>query len=904
MKKSVLIALSLLMTAYLGSGGVTSAVAVSTRPHAQQDVLPWMNTSLPAARRAELLIAAMTLDQKLEHIFNKPVYNPDLDAASGGNPTDRKGCDFTIVGRHIEGIPALKIPDFRMANGGTGIRGGDCTPEPTATALPAQVSSAATFNRSLNFRWGQLLDRELHAWAHQVLWGPVINLIRTPYGGRNQEFFSEDPYLTGVLGSDLIRGIQARGVSQATVKHFVANDSEYQFERWTSANRVPPRALHELYLLPFEMAVKTAHPASIMCAYPHVNFTYNCSSSPLLRKTLRQDWGYRGYVYSDRRAMQATVASIKAGVAVEVDEAPDWYAPARVKAALAAGLITVRNIDDLLRNRYIKMFQFGDFDHPATHFTFNQVDLSPAGADAKFSKQAAAESLVLLRNSRGLLPLDAKAVKSVALIGPDWFAGEATLPPRSGNRADNIGVVAPYKVSPRQGLENTLAHLGASNVQVTYNDGDVIADAVDLAAKSDVTVLMVGDVARETWDKNADWREENPGGNTKGAGKEIPDLDLPSVNGTNQQQLIPRILAANPNTVVVLKTEGQVNMPWINQVHTMVEAWYPGQEDGNVVADMLFGVTNPSGKLPLTIGRTPREAAYRTQTQYPGHEEQTGTPGGIGRDPIPGAPQRVVRYTENLRMGYRWYEATGTKPLFPFGHGLSYTTFRYSNLRLAKLGSRGRAGLRVSYTITNTGTRAGKEASQVYLRLPARADEPSKRLVQFSKVALAPGQSKRVTVGIGALAANHPFSYWSPKFPGNLRRWAEGSWKTARGVYTVRVGGSSASTPLARSIRLNLRPASRTRSLIRDVHVRPRHPGPRVRAHVTFTVRSGGAPAAGRVVVRERGRVLGRDTLSVTGNASVQIRRLGVGSHRIALVYPGTTRARAVTEHITIRVRR
>ncbi|MBB3043457.1 glycoside hydrolase family 3 C-terminal domain-containing protein [Nocardioides soli] len=781
---------------------VTAALFLATpipTATSQAAPLPWMDTSKTPEQRADLLISAMTLDQKIEQIANRPVYNADLD---DGDPDNGEGCDFTEVGRHIEGIPELQIPDFRQANGGTGIRGGDCSPEPTATALPAQVASAATFNRRLNYEWGQLLDQEMRAWGHHVLWGPGMNLIRTPYGGRNQEYFSEDPYLTGALASQIVDGIQARRISQATIKHFVANDSEYQFERWTSANRVPPRAMHELYLLPFEMAVKDADPASIMCAYPHVNFSYNCDSSPLLQQTLRQSWGFDGYVFSDRRAQQSTVPSVLAGVDVELDEQPEWYTPERIKAAINSGEITEGHIDDLLRERYVKMFEFGDFDDPYDAFQWDTISFSPEATHAQLAKQAAAESLVLLRNDRNILPLNAQAVSSIALIGPSWFAGEATLPPRSGDRFDNIGVVEPYQVTPEQGLHNALDSLG-SDATVTYNDGDDISSAEQLAADSDVTILMVGDVARETWDKNGNVDQENPSGSVAGAPNEVADLDLPSVTGTNQQLLIPRILAANPNTIVVMKTEGQVNMPWINDVHTMVQAWYPGQEDGNVVADALFGRTNFSGKLPLTIGRTDREAAYQTPAQYPGFEEQTGTPGGYGRDPIPGQPQRVVRYNEDLTMGYRWYEATGTQPLFPFGFGLSYTTFAYSDLQVSPIGGdHGHGGLKVDYTITNTGSRPGKEASQVYLTLPSVAAEPSRRLVGFDKVDLAPGQSKRVSVIIDADASNHPFSYWVPATTTDLTKWADGDWATANGPYTVHVGGSSASTPLNQAVRL------------------------------------------------------------------------------------------------------
>ncbi len=900
MKKSLISAVTAVALTVTTLG---AAIGVQ-QPATAEDDLPWMNTSLPAAQRAELLIDAMTLDQKLEQIFNRPVYNSDLD---DGVPDNGVGCDFTLIGRHIEGIPALKIPDFRMANGGTGIRGGDCLPEPTATALPAQISSAATFDRDLTLDWGRVLDVELQAWAHQVLWGPVLNLIRTPYGGRNNEFFSEDPYLTGVLASQIIRGIQERNVSQATAKHFVANDSEFQFERWTAAIRVPARAMHELYLLPFEMAVKDADVSSVMCAYGYVNFSYNCESRPLLRQTLRQDWGFDGYVFSDRRAQQSTVPSILAGTDVEVDEEPEWYQPALVKAAIRDGEITEADIDDMLRERYIKMFQFGDFDNPETGFTWDQLEdeMVPGGTHAQVAKDAAAESLVLLRNERGQLPLNSRAIDSVALIGARWFAGEATLPPRSGDRANNVSVRAPYEVTPRQGLLNTLRSLGAEDATVTYNNANNIGSAIALAQRSDVTIMMLGDVARETWDKNSNWQEENPGGNVSGANREVPDLDLPTVTGTNQQQLATRMLDAVPNTVVVLKTQGQVNMPWIDKVRTMVEAWYPGQEDGNVVADALFGVTNFSGKLPVTFGKTDREAAYQSQEQYPGYQENTGVDGGIGRDPIPGAPQRVVRYTEGLKMGYRWYQATGTEPLFPFGYGLSYTTFDYSNLDVATIRTnRQQTGLRVGYTVTNTGDVAGKEASQVYLRLPPEARQDFNRLVGFQKVDLEPGESQRVSVVLDSRASNHPLSYFVPADPDDLRRWADGRWVTTPGRYTVSVGGSSESLPLRQGLRVNIGQTAKANSRIVNPTVTPRKVTPNVRARVSFRVLSAGQPATGTVQVRTRGAVIGRATLNANGNARVQLTRLPVGTYALRLIYTGSDASKRATKTITLRVQR
>lgn len=723
---------------------------------------PPANAPPSAAARTDDLLKAMSLDQKIQQIHNLPVPNKELP-----------GCEFTRVGRHIEGIPELKIPTFRFANGGTGIRGGDCLPEPTATGLPSAVAAAATFDPQINFEWGLVLSNEIRGWAHHSLWGPAFNMIRTPWGGRNHEYMSEDPYLTGVIATQQVLGIQFSGKTHATVKHFAGNESEYQKERWTAASRIPARAMHEIYLLPFEMTIKDGKAASVMCAFPHLNFDWGCENAPLLKQTLKERWGFDGYVVSDRRALHSTAPSIRAGTGFELDFEPEWYTPERVKAAIDAGRISEADIDDLLRGRYLKIFEFGHFDEPYNAFLSRNL-----AANAAVGRRAADGSIVLLKND-GLLPLQPN-VTSVALIGADWFAGEATLAPRGSDPDDVSYVVTPYTVTPRQGLENTLRRVG-SRATVTYNDGDIIDTAVAAARRADVAIVMVGDNPRETVDKTT--------------------LSLPSINGTNQELLVPRILDANPNTVVVLKTSGMVLMPWLDRARAVVEAWYPGQDDGNVVADVLFGVTNPSGKLPVTFGNSAKEAAYATEAQYPGTRENNGLGGepGVPFAGPAGFPQLVTHYSENLQMGYRWYEAQRVTPVFPFGHGLSYTTFAYSDLNLTP----SQTGLTVEYTITNTGQRAGKEASQVYLTLPAAAAEPSKRLVGFRKVELQPGASTRVSVIVGCAASNHPFSYFQPASPQDLRAWADGDWVTPNGQFTVHVGGSSAQTPLERPIALN-----------------------------------------------------------------------------------------------------
>ncbi|WP_084552185.1 beta-glucosidase [Bacillus cihuensis] len=758
---------------------------------------PWMNTKLSAEERTELLLDEMTMEQKIQQIaisrFNEndtgetvvikkkgtDKYQSGEFAPEGTLP----GCEWQDTGRQIRGIEELGIPTIRMTNGGTGVKGGSCGNDPVATGLPSTPAMAATFDQELNYEAGRILGEETRAFAHHVLLGPGMNLIRHPYGGRNYEYFSEDPYLTGTLATEQVKGIQDQGV-QAQLKHLAGNEQET--ERWTMGVQVPSKAMNELYMLPFEMTVKDADPASVMCSFPDVNGTYACDSSELLQDALRVKWGFDGYVMSDRRAIHNTVSAIKAGTNVELDWAPQYYTEEKIQEALDSGQVTEDDIDNLLRPRYVKMIEFGQMDEPYDKFLPEIVDPMANGDSAR---EMAEEGAVLLKNDDSFLPLDGKQ-KSIALIGLEWFAGEAKMSPRS-IRVNNENVVTPYTVTPKQGLENVIKELGY-DTKVTYNDGRDPEAAAKLAAESDVVLLMVGDTPAETIDretlgfpaiplgKNADWVEQEP--------------------------LIDAVLEANAeNTAVVLKTSGTVLMPWLNEVPAVLEAWFPGMEDGNAVANLLYGKVNPSGKLPMTFGATEREAAFATEEQFPGTRQDTGKPGGPGPYGN-GSHQLIAQYTEGLEMGYRWYEANDVNPVFPFGYGLSYTTFAYDDLKVKKVQGKGSlSGIDVSFTITNTGDVSGKEAAQVYLTLPDEAGQPTKRLVNFEKVDLEPGESKQVTVRINQADSNHPFSYFIPEEPDNLGNWADGEWATVDGKYRVHVGGSSADTPLEKDVPLNFK---------------------------------------------------------------------------------------------------
>ncbi|SDN49519.1 beta-glucosidase [Psychrobacillus sp. OK028] len=765
-----------------------------------QGTNPWMNINLSAEERTELLLDEMTMEQKMQQIaisrFNENDKGEPVVIKRGGTSKYMNGefapqgtlpgCEYQDTGRQIKGIEELGIPTVRMTNGGTGVKGGSCHNDPQATGLPSTPGLAATFDRELNYEAGRILGEETRAFAHHVFLGPGLNLIRHPYGGRNYEYFSEDPYLTGILATEQTKGIQDQGV-QVQLKHMAGNEQET--ERWTMGVQVPSNAMNELYMLPFEMTVRDADPASVMCSFPDVNGTYACDSSELLQDALRDNWGFDGYVMSDRRAVHDTVKAIKAGLNVELDWTPQYYTKEKIQEALDAGLVTEDDIDNLLRPRYIKMIEFGHMDEPYDKFMPEIVDPMLNGASAL---KMAEEGSVLLKNDNDFLPLNGEP-KSIALIGIETFAGAAKMSPRSV-RDDNDYVVTPYTVTPQEGLENVIKEFGY-NTKVKYNNGSDPKAAAKLAAESDVVLLMVGDNPHETVDRD-----------TLG----FPALNLKS-GLAEQEPVIDAVMEANPeNTIVVLKTSGTSIMPWLDKVPAVLQAWYPGMEDGNAVANLLYGKVNPSGKLPMTFGATEREAAFATEEQYPGTRQDTGKVGGPG--PYgDGSDQLIAQYTEGLEMGYRWYEANNVKPVFPFGYGLSYTTFEYDDLKVKNVRDTGKegkgalSGIDVSFTITNTGDVAGKEAAQVYLTLPEEAGQPTKRLVNFEKVDLEPGESERVTVRINHDDSNHPFSYFVPEEPDNLANWADGEWATVDGKYGVHVGGSSADTPLEKDIPLNFK---------------------------------------------------------------------------------------------------
>jgi beta-glucosidase len=662
---------------------------------------PWMDRHRDPDERATLVIAQMTLDEKLQWL---------------GSLTD------ATHSRETPPLPRLCLPALRLNNGSAGVSTGGPVQSP-ATALPAPIGLAATWDPELARRYGVVEGRETLAQGRNLLEGPDINIARVPVNGRTFEAYGEDPYLVARTTVGNVRGIQSQGVI-ANVKHYAANNQETN--RSTINELIDERTLHEIYLPGFEAAVRQGHTGSVMCAKNQVNGAFSCGNRELLTDILKGSWGFDGFVVSDFNSCHSTLDCANNGMEFELPTAKFFGAP--LKQAVLDGQVSATTLDDHVHRILAAMFRFGIVDRPVTT---TPID---AARDGAVSRDIAERAAVLLRNDGGALPLDAGALHSIAVIGP--YAGAA----KTGGGGSSH-VLPLYTVSPVDGIK---ARVGAG-VAVTYDSGADPSTAAAAAASADVAVVMVGDDEAE--------------------GRDRPSLALTG----NQDQLVAAVAAANPRTVVVLKSGAPVLMPWLDQVPALLEAWYPGEEDGNAVAALLFGDVNPGGKLPITFPRQPGDVPANTTAQYPG-------------------VNGVATYSEGVMVGYRHYDAAGIAPLFPFGYGLSYTTFRLSNLTVHG----GRAGdVTVGVDVTNTGPRPGSEVVQVYVGHPtdSAVPEPPHQLEAFDKVDVAPGRTRRVELHLDPRA----FAFWDT---------ATGAWTAPDGVYRLSVGTSSRDLPLSAPVRV------------------------------------------------------------------------------------------------------
>ncbi|MFC5751814.1 beta-glucosidase [Actinomadura rugatobispora] len=639
---------------------------------------PWCRASLPPDRRAALLLAALTLDEKADLMAGDEFLG---QVTSGWDPNARAGT--------LNGVPRLGVPALRFSGGDAGVRQG------TATALPAPIALAAAFDPAAARRHGALVGDETRRKGSEVTLGPALDLIRNPRFGRSFEQYGEDPHLTARLGVEWIRAAQAQGV-MASAKHFAAYNQEA--DRYTVDAVVGDRALREIYLPPFEAAVREGGAATVMCAYNKVNGAWNCENRTLLGRVLREEWRFPGIVVSDwMTQLSGTAPAARAGLDLEMPIG-QRFNPLSVRAEIAAGRLDQATLDSRVRAILRTMFAFGVFDRPPYPNAPETIDV-PAHLAA--ARELAEEGVTLLKNDRGVLPLDRPA--SIAVIGS---AADAYV---SGGGSSQVLARSP--VTPLQGIRERAARAG---IRVDHDAGADRARAAALARRADVAVVVAADARTEFADQ---WC--------------LALICGDALRG-DQDALIEAVATANPETVVVLENGGPVLLPWAGRVAGIVQAWYPGEQGGNALARVLFGDVDPGGRSPVTFPAAERDApASGGPAQYPGRDGS-------------------VHYSEGVLVGYRHYDARRITPRFAFGHGLSYTTFAFGGLAVHRD--------RVEVTVTNTGARRGTAVPQLYLGLPgtAEAPQPPRQLKGFAKVRLDPGQSRRVTMPLNDRA----FSYW------------------------------------------------------------------------------------------------------------------------------------------------
>ena len=711
--------------------GFTSAAKPERPPER-----PWMNKQLSLDQRADLVLKEMTLDEKIQlmHGQGMPGWKRPMPRTYLGN----QGAGFIL------GIPRLGIPQVEMSDAAYGVRMSAQNGR-YSTALPSNIAAAATWDPEGACEYGALIGRELRAQGYNMTLGGGVNLTREPRNGRTFEYQGEDPLLAGTLVGNRIKCEQAQHVI-GDIKHYVMNNQENGRDEVDVI--IGKRAMQETDLLAFHIGISIGDPAAVMCSYNAINGDYACQNKYTLTDVLKQDWQFKGFVLSDWGGTHSTIKASAAGLDHE-EPMDDFYGP-KLKEAVEAGKVPMSQIDDHARRILRSMFQAGLFDYPTQK---SVVDVEGGLATAR---HLAEQSMVLLKNTSGLLPLDPNTVHSIAVIGP--HADTGMISGGGSAQVDPAGEPAhPWQAHvwfPTSPLKAVRA--AAPGAKVEFDSGADPTSAAALAGKSDVAIVFA-----------YEWMSE---------GTDLPNLSLPE----NQDALIAQVAAANPRTIVVLETGTAVLMPWLDKVGGVLEAWYAGSKGEDAVANVLFGKVNPSAKLPMTFPRSEADLPHPELVKPPDRGEDAGQT----LKPEDAKPTFSVHYTEGLKVGYKWYDAENKPVLFPFGFGLSYTTYEYSHLKVE-----GGKEPAVSFTLKNTGERAGAEVAQVYVALPAAAGEPPKRLAAFSKVQLNPGESREVSLPIN---------------PRELSIYDEStnSWKQLPGGYTFMVGGSSKDLPLHQEINL------------------------------------------------------------------------------------------------------
>ena len=713
---------------------------------APKQSFPWSNSTLSPDERAALVLKEMTLDEKITllHGTGHPGLGPMSPLSSGSNG----GAGYVV------GIDRLGIPGIQMSDAAYGVRSSGQNGR-YSTALPCNLAAAATWDLDGAYQYGALIGRELRDQGFNMSLGGGVNLTREPRNGRNFEYLGEDPILAGTLVGRLIRGTQDQHVL-GDIKHYALNNQE---SGRNSVNvNIDERSMRETDLLAFEIGVRDGSPAGVMCSYNRVNGEYACDDKYLLTDVLKRSWKFPGFVLSDWGAAHSIEKASTAGM--DHEEPNEYFYGPRLKEAVESGKVPMSEVDDHVHRILRSMFATGVIDDPP------QKGVVDVMAGFELAQRLAEQGMVLLKNDHQRLPLNASRVKSIAVIGGhadvgmvsgggsaqvDPPGGNVIMPP--GKRATMWGVAAWFPTSPLRAIRAS-----APNTKVDFDPGTDLDSAASLAKGAEVAIVFA-------------WRAETEG-------SDAPNLSLSG----NQNDLIAKVAAANPNTIVVLETGNPIAMPWLGEVSAVLEAWFAGSSGDKALANILFGDVNPSGKLPITFPKSEADLPHPTITK-PDPAVQPHGP-DAWRQTLEGIPAFQIKYDEGLKVGYKWYDTEKKPVLFPFGFGLSYTTYEYSNLKTTA-----DDGMRVTFSVKNTGRRAGTEIAQIYAGLPSGTGEPPKRLVGWTKVTLKPGESKNVSVQVEPLFLS----------VFDAQRHA---WQKPAGNYTVFVGGSSASLPLQQTVAL------------------------------------------------------------------------------------------------------
>ena len=710
---------------------------------------PWMNPTLTPEERADMVLKQLTLDEKLALLHGNgmahaPQWQMPLSHLANGGAG------------YVEGVKRLGIPPLVISDAAYGVRDSGANGR-YSTALPSSLGAAASWDLDSACDFGALIGQELRVQGFNMTLGGGVDLAREPRNGRSFEYAGEDPLLAGTVVGNLMKCEQAQHVV-GDIKHYVMNDQETG--RFFMNSVISKRAMQESDLLAFHIAISIANPGAVMCSYNRINGDFGCENSYTLHDVLKNEWGFKGLVLSDWGGTHSTEKASAAGLDQEQPMA-DFFGP-KLKKAVEAGKVPLLEIDDHARRVLFAEFLSGIVDDPPKTGAVN------VERGLEVSRRVEEKSIVLLKNSPTVLPINPSSVHTIAIIGGhadvgmisgggsaqvDPPGGNAIMPPGQGATIWQKPVWFP--TSPLKALQTKLP-----NAKIDFNPGTDPKSAANLAKSADLAIVFA-----------YQWLAED---------MDVPSLSLPH----NQDALIEQVAAANPHTIVVLETGTAVTMPWIDKVAGVVEAWYAGSAGHRALANMLVGDVNPSGKLPLSFPISEADLPHPDAPRIPSRSQVRA--GEVANDGAPSANASAhagyaVHYDEGPEVGYKWYEAQNKKPLFPFGFGLSYTTFAYSGLSVDSTAKTAR------FTVQNTGKRTGTEIAQVYGRLPKGSDEPYKRLAGWKRIVLAPGESQSITIVIDDRVLQ---TFDEEK---NI-------WNLTKGEYQVMVGGSSDDTPLLGSL--------------------------------------------------------------------------------------------------------